>query len=198
MVLGKIDTETMLENNPTNPLSLYGIHKLTSEKYLLMYYKDFGIPCVILRMTNPYGPRQQLKHSKYALIGWFIRQAMEGKTIRIFGDGKQIRDYILSDDIVEGFLRCAVSEKTVGEIVNLGSGQKTEFCQMVENVINVVGNGKIEYIPWPKNYERIETGNVVANLTKLQSIITWKPTITLTDGINRTYEYYKLNMVHYI
>jgi UDP-glucose 4-epimerase len=198
MVLGKIETSTMLENTPTNPLSLYGIHKLTSEKYLSMYHKDFGIPSVVLRITNPYGPRQQVKHSKYALVGWFIRQAMEGKTIRIFGDGRQIRDYIFSDDIVEASLRCAATEKAIGEIVNLGSGQGSEFYKMVENIIAVVGNGKIEYIPWPDRYERIETGDVVADLTKLQSLISWQPNITLSEGIQRTYQYYKRNMVHYI
>jgi UDP-glucose 4-epimerase len=198
MVLGKIETSTMLENTPTNPLSLYGIHKLTSEKYLLMYYRDFGIPGVILRITNPYGPRQQVKHSKYALVGWFVRQAMEGKTIKIFGDGKQIRDYIFSDDIVEASLRCAASEKAIGEIVNLGSGQGSEFYKMVENIIEVVGNGKIEYIPWPDNYERIETGDVVADLTKLRSIISQQPSTTLSEGIQRTYQYYRRNMVHYI
>jgi len=198
MVLGKIETERMLESSPANPLSLYGIHKLTSEKYLLMYYRDFGIPCVILRITNPYGLRQQVKHSKYALVGWFMRQAMEGKTIRIFGDGRQIRDYIYSDDIAEAFLRCAASEKAIGEIVNIGSGQGTEFCKMVEKVISVVGNGEIEYTQWPENYERIETGDVVADLTKLQSITSWKPTRSLTEGIRSTYEYYKLNIIHYI
>ena len=81
MVYGKVEVPFLTEASFTNPLSLYGIHKLTSEKYLTMYYKDFGIPITILRLTNPYGPRQQMKHNKYSLVGWFIRQAIEGNEI---------------------------------------------------------------------------------------------------------------------
>ena len=122
MVLGKILSSPYTEDSPANPLSLYGIHKLTSEKYLLMYYQDFGIKSAIFRITNPYGPRQQIKHSKYSLPGWFIRCAMKGEIIKIFGDGNQIRDYVYVDDIVESMLRCALNEESYGEVINMGSG----------------------------------------------------------------------------
>src|SRR4030066_72090 len=69
MIYGKVDQGLVKKSGPANPLSLYGIHKLASEKYLLMYYNNFGIPSTILRLTNPYGPRQQIKHNKYSLIG---------------------------------------------------------------------------------------------------------------------------------
>jgi len=198
MVIGKVESEKMYENSPTNPLTLYGIHKLASEKYLTMYYKDFGIPCVILRITNPYGPRQQVKHSKYSLVGWFVRQAIEGQAIKIFGEGKQLRDYIFVDDIIEAFLRCASVEKALGEIINIGSGQPTEFREMVKKVINIVGCGKLEYVPWPKNYEKIETGDIATDISKLQLLSSWKPEISLGEGIIRTYQYYQKYMRHYL
>lgn len=198
MVLGKIEAPRMMENSPTNPLSLYGIHKLMSEKYLLMYYKDFGIPCVILRITNPYGPRQQIKHSKYSIVGWFVRQAMEGKTIKIFGEGKQLRDYIYVEDIIEAFLLSAMIDEAVGEVINLGSGEATEFRTMVQKVIRIVENGALEYVDWPKEYELIETGDVAADVTKLNRLTNWKPRFRLQDGIRLTYEYYKQFYNHYI
>lgn len=198
MVIGKVESEKMSENSPTNPLTLYGIHKLASEKYLTMYYKDFGIPCVVFRITNPYGPRQQIKHSKYSIVGWFVRQAIEGQTIKIFGEGKQLRDYIFIDDIIEAFLRCASVEKAIGEIINIGAGQATEFREMVEKVITIVGSGKLEYVPWPKNYEKIETGDIAADISKLQLLSSWKPEITLREGILRTYQYYQKYMSHYL
>lgn len=198
MIYGKVEQPLVTEGSPTNPLSLYGIHKLTAEKYLLMYYKDFGIPSTVLRITNPYGPHQQIKHNKYSLVGWFIRQAMEGNTIKIFGDGAQLRDYIFVDDIVNAMVKCAESPAAIGEVINLGSGQSSRFCDMVEEVINCVNNGKMEFIPWPANYEKIETGDVSVDISKLKSITSWQPDFTLKEGIKKTFEYYKLHYKQYV
>lgn len=198
MVLGKVEGELMKETSPTNPLSLYGIHKLTSEKYLQMYYKDFAIPSVILRITNPYGIRQQIKHNKYSLVGWFIRQAMENKDITIFGEGNQLRDYIYVDDMVEGFLRVAESDNAFGEIINLGSGVSTKFVDMVRTIINVVESGSIKFVPWPSNYENIETGDIKTDLSKLEKITGFTPSVSLEEGILKTYQYYKNNIKYYL
>jgi nucleoside-diphosphate-sugar epimerase len=198
MVLGKVEGNMMTEDAIPNPLSLYGIHKLTSEKYLGMYYKDFGIPYVVLRITNPYGIRQQIKHSKYSLVGWFIRQAMENKEISIFGTGTQLRDYIYSEDIVNAFLMCAVCEDAIGQIVNIGSGVSTQFKDMVETVVKVVGKGSVKYTPWPKEYEKIETGDIKTDISKLKSLTGWNPENSIEQGIQKTYEYYKQYKQFYI
>ena len=198
MVIGKSNNRIVDESVPTNPLSLYAIHKLTSEKYLLMYHSDFGIPVIIFRITNPYGVRQQLKHNKYSLVGWFIRMAMENKTITIFGDGKQLRDYIYVEDIIEAFLLSTANPTSNGEIINLGSGYSSEFGEMVNNIIRIVGSGEIKYVDWPANYERIETGNFQVDISKLKSLTGWAPSFTLEQGIRQTYEYYKSELSHYI
>jgi UDP-glucose 4-epimerase len=198
MVLGKVDGPKMSELSSTNPLSLYGIHKLTSEKYLSMYYDDFSIPSVVFRITNPYGPRQQIKHSKYSLVGWFIRQAMENQTINIFGNGEQTRDYIYVDDIINGIIKTVSRDEADGEIFNMGSGVCTKFKDMVETVVRIVGGGEIHYTPWPANYERIETGDAVADISKLSTLTGFSPSINLTDGITRTYEYFLKNREFYI
>ncbi len=197
MVLGKIDGTVFNEQSPTNPLSLYGTHKLTSEKYLQMYYKDFGIRSTILRITNPYGPRQQMKHHKYSILGWFIRQAMEGKTIKVFGDGNQIRDYIYIDDMVEPMCVVAATKDSDGQIINLGSGTGTMFKDMVQTVVDIVGSGNIEFVPWPQNYERVETGNSIADISKLKRLSGYAPVFDLNSGIERTYTYYKKHLKHY-
>lgn len=197
MVLGHIDKPIFDETCPTNPLSLYGIHKLTSEKYLLMYYKYFGIRSIIYRITNPYGPRQQIKHSKYSLPGWFIRQAIEDKIIKIFGTGEQVRDYIFIDDIIEGIYLTSQCDEAIGQIINIGSGKPNRFKDMVMSIISIVGKGKIEYVPWPKNYEKIETGDSIADITKLKSITSFTPQYSLEKGIKETFKYYKQFMQHY-
>lgn len=198
LALGKIVENPITESHPTNPLSLYGIHKLTAEKYFILYNKLYGIPTTILRLTNPYGERQQIKHSKYSMPGWFMRLAMEDKTIEIFGDGTQLRDYIHINDAVEAFLLAGISSKTDGEIYNCGLGKSIPFKKMAELIVKIVGSGKIEYIPWPKNYEKEETGNCEIDITKLNQATSWRPTIDIEEGLERMWQYYKIHKDKYI
>lgn len=197
MIYGKIQTALVKETHPTNPLSLYGVHKLTSEKYLTMYFKDFGIKTTTLRITNPYGPRQQIKHNKYSLVGWFIKQAMDDKEIRIFGDGNQQRDYIYISDIVEGLVAVGSCTGCSGEVYNLGSGKSTTFKNMVETVVSTVGAGSIKYVEWPKDYEQVETGNFNVSMSKLFDVIKWQPEYSLEEGVKKTFDYYNIYRNHY-
>lgn len=198
MVYGKVDRPSIAEDCPANPLSLYGIHKLASESYLRLYQRNFGMPVTILRLTNPYGPRQQVKHSKYSLVGWFVRQAMEGKVIRIFGTGTQLRDYVYADDVARAMLGCAQAPDAVGEVINVGSGTSTRFCDMVQAVLQCVKTGRMEFVPWPDNYEHLETGDISIDISKLSRIASWRPDVSLKEGIDRTHEYYRAHLKEYV
>ena len=198
LALGKIIENPVTENHPTNPLSIYGIHKLTAEKYFLLYHKNLGMKTTVFRITNPYGPRQQIKHSKYSIPGWFMRQAMENKAIKIFGDGKQLRDYIYISDLVQAFLLAGISDNTNGQIYNCGSGKSIEFQEMVKLIVNIVKTGTMKYVSWPKDYEKEETGDFETDISKLQAAIGWVPEISMEKGLIQMYEYYKANFDKYI
>ena len=99
----------MDENHPFHCLSIYGIHKLAGEKYHRFYHDAYGLDTVSLRIANPYGSRQQMKHSKYGIVNWFIRLALEGKPLTVFGDGLQKRDYIFNQDLAVAFLTVALT-----------------------------------------------------------------------------------------
>jgi UDP-glucose 4-epimerase len=196
---GAIDPERnpVKEDTPNRPLSLYGIHKAASEQYGKIYHMNFGLHTVSFRIANPYGPRQQMKHSKYSIVGWFIRLAMENQTIRVFGDGSQLRDYVYVDDIVEAMILAAASDKSAGEVYNLGSGIGTSFGDMAKAVVEIVGSGKVEYVPWPPNYEKNETGHYVTDIGKARVELGFVPTTSLLDGIRKTTEYYRQYRQHY-
>jgi len=196
LVYGKILTLPVREDHPTDPLSLYGIHKLLGEKYYRYYTDTFEIPSVSIRIPNPYGPRQQMKHSKYSIVGWFVRQAMEDKTITIFGDGTQERDYMYIDDIVEAFLQLAV-KGVAGEVYNIGTHERVRFVDMIDAAIAEVGSGRKEHVPWPKDYEKNETGNYIADTAKIETLTGWQPRVTLKEGIHEMVEYYKQYKDHY-
>jgi nucleoside-diphosphate-sugar epimerase len=150
----------------------------------------FDLKTIVVRLPNPYGIRQQMKHNKYSLVGWFLRQALDGGTITIFGDGKQTRDYLYIDDIVEGLLLLA-KKGVAGEIYNMGSKEKVTFVEMVDAVLKEAGTGKKEHSPWPGNYEKNETGDYFADTTKIKKDTGWEAKICLKNGIERMAEYYK-------
>lgn len=196
LVYGRITQVPVKEDHPTDPLSLYGIHKLLGEKYCRYYADTFNLATIAIRIPNPYGPRQQMKHNKYSIVGWFVRQAMEGKIITVFGDGQQERDYLYVDDIVSAFLLLAAKGQA-GEVYNIGTHERICFVDMVEAVIAEVGQGNIEHVPWPAQYEKNETGNYIADTSKISSLTNWQPQLRLREGIKEMVEYYKKFHRHY-
>ena len=198
LVLGKIVQNLITEEHPTAPLSLYGIHKLTSERYCQWYAHEYKLRTTVMRIANPYGPRQQIKHDKYSIPGWFLRLAMENKPIPIYGNGEQLRDYIYADDITEAFLRAGATTETDGHIYNCGTGKSIAFKEMAESIVKTVGKGSIEYIPWPANFEKDETGSCELDMSKLKRVINWEPATSLESGISLMYTYYKKNWDHYM
>jgi nucleoside-diphosphate-sugar epimerase len=194
---GKILSNPVSEDHPLNPLTPYALNKTAAENLYLYYNRVFNIPVVIFRIANPYGPRCQMLHSKYAIINWFIRNAMEDKEIMIFGDGSQMRDYIFVEDLAEAFIIASIEDKASGEIFNVGSGTGTKFKDMVETIVETVGRGKIKYVQWPSDYLNVETGDYITDITKLKNYLNWSPGCGLEDGIKRTFEYYKKFKEHY-
>jgi len=188
---GRIERIPVAEDHPQVPLMPYGIHKMAAEKYCQMYHRIHGLRTTTLRLANPYGPRQQMKHSKYGIVNWFIRLAMEGRTIKIFGDGAQVRDYIYVDDVATTFLLAGSRDETAGEVFNVGSGTPTSFREMARKVVRIVGKGRLEFVPWPLDYTNIETGDYVTDITRMKQLLEWAPQTSLADGIRLTYGYYE-------
>ena len=190
MVYGRILTTPVREDHPTEPLSLYGIHKLLGEKYYHYYAETFGTRTLSIRIPNPYGPRQQMKHNKYSIVGWFVRQAMAGGTITIFGDGAQERDYLYIDDITAAFLQLTVQGES-GQVYNIGTHERVRFVDMVDAVLAEVGQGTKEHVAWPENYEKNETGNYIADTSKITAATGWQAQVDLKTGVRRMVDYYK-------
>lgn len=196
MVYGKILHTPADENHPTKPLTIYGIHKLLAEIYYRYYFETFNIETITVRIPTPYGPRQHMKHSKYSVAGWFLRQSLDNEAIKIFGDGTQSRDYIYIDDVVDAFIRLGISGKP-GESYNLGTNEKTRLVDMVDAILKETQSGSKEYVPYPDNYIVGNFGDYVANYEKIKNDASWEPKIDLKEGVQKMVEYYKKNRGFY-
>lgn len=194
---GKIAHVPVDETHPLNPETPYAFNKTAAEMMYNYYFRMYGICSVVFRIANPYGTRCQMKHSKYALVNYFIHQAMEDKEITIYGDGEQIRDYIYVDDLVDAFICAASSDKADGEVFNVGSGVGIKFKDMVQLIIDVIKKGKVKHVPWPENYMNVETGDYVTDIGKICNILGWNPRVALREGIAKTHEYYRKYSKHY-
>src|SRR2546425_5961198 len=175
----------------TGPLSLYGVHKLTGEHYHLLYGHHYGIPTAVLRITNPYGHFQRPTENRYGIINWFIHLAVSGQVLPVYGDGGQIRDYVHVDDVVRAFLLAGANPKANGAIFNVGSGSGVSFRQMAETVVREAGSGRIEYRPWPADAAMVETGDFVADVSRIASAVAWRPTTTLPAGLRGVVRQYR-------
>ena len=194
---GRIEYNPVDEAHRLNPRTPYALHKTAAENMYRFYNEMYDIPYISFRIANPYGPRSQMKHSKYCIINWFLRLAMENKSITIFGDGEQVRDYIYVEDLAEALVQAAVTPSCHNQVFNIGSGIGSRFKEMAEILVEVVGKGSVQSVPWPKDYVNVETGDFVTDIGKLQKAIDWKPGIDLRSGIQRTYEYYRQHQAHY-
>ena len=198
LVLGKLVRHPVREDHPTEPLSLYGIHKLAGEHYHRMYASLHNLRTAVVRLSNPYGERQQIRHSKYSLPGWFMRLAVENKPITIFGDGRQLRDYIYATDVADAFIAVGCADIVPGELFHCGFGHPIPFRQMAETIVRVLKRGTIQFVPWPANYERVETGDLSFDVGKLSSMTGWKPVVSLDEGIERMWRYFEPRLSLYL
>jgi len=194
---GKIEKNPVAEDHPSRPLTPYALNKLAAENLYLFYNRVYKISTVVFRIANPYGPRAQMRHCKYAMVNWFIRLAMENKTIKIFGDGNQIRDYIYVEDLAEAFILASVKKEANGQIFNVGSGVGTIFKDMAHLITDIVKSGKIDLVPWPENYINVETGDYIADISKIKNELDWTPKTRLKLGIEMTCQFYRKYKKYY-
>lgn len=171
------------ENHDLNPICSYGIVKVAIEKYLHMYQELYGIKSVILRASNPYGPRQG-HVGVQGIIGTFLRRAMDGKSLEIWGDGSVVRDYIYIDDLVE--LSLSVIEGEYEGIFNAGSGEGFSVNQVCGVLEEILGR-KIEIIH--KESRSLDVPEVVLDIQRARKEVGWTPRVKLKEGINRHYNW---------
>ncbi len=186
------------ENHLLTPTDVNGINKISGEFYHLVYHSVYGIRACSLRLTNTYGPRQLIRHNRQGFIGWFMRQAVLGEEIQIFGDGRQKRDFDYVDDVVDAFLRAGAMDQAVGQVFNLGGDEPVALIDLVELLIEVAGCGSFKVVPFPAERKRIDIGDFFADSSKIRGLLGWKPKVPLREGLARSLAYYREHREHYL
>lgn len=188
---GKPDYLPVDEKHLVHPIDVNGINKMAGEWYHILYSNIYGIKAVSLRLTNTYGPRQLLKHNRQGFFGWFVRKIIEDEEIKIFGDGKQLRDLNYVDDVVDAFLIAGANKNSFGNFYNTGSGTPVSLIDLVEKMIKVNGGGSYKIVPFPEERKKIDIGDYYADFSKIRNELGWHPKTCLEEGLLKTFDYYK-------
>jgi len=178
------------EDHPVVPTDVNGINKLAAEKYYTLYSQVYGMKCVSLRLTNSYGPRQHLRGNKQGFAGIFIRLAISGERIQVFGNGKQVRDFNYIDDVVDALLQAVEEPSLFGNVYNLGSNERYSILDFVE-ILQQLCNVEYELVPFPPDHKAIDIGDYYADFSRFREATGWCPKVGLQEGLKRTIEYFR-------
>ena len=172
------------ENHPFLPTNVYGAAKAAGELYARTYMKTYGLPVVITRLFNTYGPREQCEGCRAEVIPKFVFRTLAGKPSVIFGTGAQTRDFTFVDDIVTGIMLAAENDQAVGEAFNLAHGEDVSVARILDLVLEKLGRQdlKPEYLDEGRP---ADIDKIVADVSKANRILGYSADVGIEEGLDR-------------
>jgi UDP-glucose 4-epimerase len=186
------------EEHPQIPVDVNGINLIAGESYHLLYHDVYGIRAVSLRLTNTYGPHLLMKHGRQGFIAVFIRRALEGADLEVYGDGSQLRDFTYVSDAVDAFLAVAVDDEAHGKALNVGGTEPISLLEIASMCQRIAGEGgEVRTVPWPEERKKIDIGSIYVDHARLTEATGWEPRVGLDEGLERTFDFYREHGAHY-
>lgn len=179
-VYGEKDKQPISEKTIPNPRSPYAVSKIASEYYVSTIGALCSIETVMLRIFNAYGPGQFVPASHAPVIPQFLKQALGGGSLIVFGDGNQTRDFVYIDDVVDALAAAATASDVDRYIINVGSGQEVSINQLVEKVARATGR-EVSHL-----YSQANDGGVsrlVADISLARRKLDYSPEVGLDEGL---------------
>ena len=172
------------ETCPTNPVSLYGLSKLTIEKHLQLFHSIAGLDYTILRLGNVFGPGQSVKR-RQGVLAAVLDAAVGNRRFTLVGDGTNLRDYVYIGDVIDAVERVIAAPDASGEIFNIGSGVGATVFDIIAAVEACSGvHLTLERV----DASAQEVGDIVLDVTHAAQKLGWRPCVPLEAGIRRTFE----------
>lgn len=196
-IYGKPDYLPVDEKHPLRPVDVNGINKMAGEWYHILYNNVHGIRACALRLTNTYGPRMRVKDARQTFVGIWIRRLLMGEVFEVW-EGRQLRDFNYVDDCVEAMIRAVLTDDVNGQVYNLGNREPISLLALAELLVEINGGGKFSVHSFPEDRKKIDIGDYYSDFSSFEAVTGWSPNVTLREGLRRTLEYYRANLVKYI
>ena len=192
VVIGRPQRLPVDERTPCWPTMIYGANRLASEHYCKIYHEVYGLDTLTFRITNSFGPREQVVSTKNA-VNFLIHEAFLGKTVTIFKKGNFFRDIIYVSDVISG-IKTIMKKGKSGELYWISSGKKIWFYELGKSLEKLT-DAKVKFVKEPNYTKKVDVGNFVVDNSKLRAL-GWKPKINLNQGIKETLEYFKAEKIN--
>jgi len=196
--IGSLKYSPADEEHPEFPTDIYSANKSVAEKYAIIYSKAFDMDICVIRLSNVYGPRACIKSSNFTFNNYFIGLALQGKQITIYGDGKQLRNFIYVDDVVNALILAAENNKTKGEVFFAAGDEHYSVAEIAQKIVDVFKSGSIKFIEWPKENKAIEIGDAIITNKKIKERLSWHPDAELISGLKKTREFFADKLSDYL
>ncbi|MQY66485.1 MAG: NAD-dependent epimerase/dehydratase family protein [Clostridia bacterium] len=174
------------EKHPLQGQSPYSASKIGADKLAESFYRSYDLPITTLRPFNTYGPRQSAR----AVIPTIITQALAQNKV-LLGSLEPTRDLSYVDDVVDGFIKAAESERSTGEVINIGSGFEISINDLANKIISLIGK-KVNIVSDPKRVRppKSEVGRLMADNSKAKNLLGWEPKVSLDEGLRKTIDWF--------
>jgi len=197
-VFGRPRYQPVDEEHPAVPRDINGVDKLAGEFYHRLYGTVHDIRTVSLRLTNVYGPRQDLRKTGLGFLPVFASRVLRGLDLEVFGDGAQRRDCLHVDDVIDAMCLSAMAVRDgavdAGEYFNIGHERSLSLLEIAHEMARLADTGSsVRCVPWPDDLARIDIGDFAGDYTKAESVLKWRAAIDFTTGMRGTLDFYRSN-----
>lgn len=186
------------ERHPVNPVDYNGVHKYASTQYHLMLSRMGRLDAAVLRLTNVYGPRMALDVPCQGFLSTYLRKAITGQPLEVFGDGRQLRDPVYVDDAVEAMLAAGEIDTLPSRAYNIGGTEALTLEAIATTISRGAGLGAISHRDFPEDRKAIDIGSYDTDSTLARDQLKWRAATSFAQGIAATLAYYREHLPHYL
>lgn len=185
-VYGIPGEQPIRESHPLNPISPYGISKLAIEKYLALFRHHYGLDYTVLRVSNPFGPRQEAGRGQGVIAAW-LNKISRGEPVEVWGDGSVVRDYVYIEDVVRA-IHQAILKSTTEKIFNVGSGKGYSLLELHALLENQVGEPiSIDF----REVQKVDVSVNILDISSIRSHLGWVPAVSIEEGLGKLCRSYR-------
>ncbi len=185
------------EGHPIRPIDFNGVHKAAACMYHLMLSRSGELDAIVLRLTNVYGPRMALNIPTQGFLGTFLRRALTGDPIEVFGDGLQTRDPVYVDDAVDAFLLVGFGIPP-SRTYNVGGVEGLSLSEIAGVISREGGGMQVTQRAFPDDIKPIDIGSYATDCTRIERELGWRPRVRFDEGIRRTLDFFRQHLEHYL
>jgi UDP-glucose 4-epimerase len=185
------------EDHPEFPLDIYSANKSVSEKYVLAYGRAYGLRVSVVRLSNTYGPRSNIRNPDLGFLNYFVGLALQGGQIRVFGDGSQLRTILYIGDAVDALILAATSPRADGRVYLAAGDALYSVAEITHEIVGTLGGG-LRHVEWPATRSAIEIGDAVISNARIKAELGAAFPTAFRDGLARTREYFLPRLAAYL